>query len=136
RRPLPLLAAADLPAVGVRAHPPAVQLRPRDRAARRGGEHGVARARAALRQPPGARVVRKEPMAMNANRSRGIEHRSRACGRRVAARALAGLAAVLVSLTSAAHATAQETAPLRVCATTPDLGALVREIGGDDVAVT
>ncbi|HEY8517705.1 MAG TPA: metal ABC transporter substrate-binding protein [Candidatus Binatia bacterium] len=54
----------------------------------------------------------------------------------MAARALAGLAAVLVSLTSAAHATAQETAPLRVCATTPDLGALVREIGGDDVAVT
>ncbi|HMP74983.1 MAG TPA: metal ABC transporter substrate-binding protein [Kiritimatiellia bacterium] len=37
----------------------------------------------------------------------------------------------LAFLGAAAHA-----APLRVCATTPDLGALVREIGGDLVEVT
>jgi zinc/manganese transport system substrate-binding protein len=32
--------------------------------------------------------------------------------------------------------TAQQPEPLRVCATTPDLGALAREVGGDAVAVT
>src|SRR4026208_2416035 len=35
------------------------------------------------------------------------------------------------SLASVAHAN-----PLRVCATTPDLGAIARAIGGDDVVVT
>src|SRR5215510_8724062 len=33
-------------------------------------------------------------------------------------------------------ATAAQANPLRVCATTPDLGAIVRAIGGDDVVVT
>ena len=41
------------------------------------------------------------------------------------------LAVALVLLSATAHA-----APLRVCATTPDLGALVQEIGGDLVEVT
>jgi ABC-type Zn uptake system ZnuABC Zn-binding protein ZnuA len=38
---------------------------------------------------------------------------------------------ILVLAASVAHAS-----PLRVCATTPDLGAIVRAIGGDDVVVT
>src|SRR5690606_19771275 len=62
RRSPARVAAAAVPAVGALAHPAAVQLRPRDRAARRGREHGVARARAALRQPPGAQVVRRRTM--------------------------------------------------------------------------
>lgn len=38
---------------------------------------------------------------------------------------------ILLGVASAVHA-----APLRVCATTPDLGDLVRQVGGDEVSVT
>lgn len=49
-------------------------------------------------------------------------------------RATAALAALLVTLTGG-HARAQQ-APLRVCATVPDIGSLTRTVGGDEVSVT
>ena len=42
----------------------------------------------------------------------------------------------LAFLLGSALLPAQQPEPLRVCATTPDLGALARVVGGDDVAVT
>lgn len=47
---------------------------------------------------------------------------------------LAALLATLLSLTGAVAARAAD--PLKVCATTPDLGDLARQIGGDHIAVT
>ncbi|MEW6271599.1 MAG: zinc ABC transporter substrate-binding protein, partial [Thermodesulfobacteriota bacterium] len=73
---------------------------------------------------------------MDANERCTITRRARGARRTLAAvAALAGAAAV-VAAPFAPGAAAQDDAPLRVCATTPDLGALVREVGGDQVEVT
>jgi zinc/manganese transport system substrate-binding protein len=50
--------------------------------------------------------------------------------------ALVVAAAALAPLTTLTSDARADDAPLRVCATTPDLGALVRAVGGDDVTLT
>jgi len=49
---------------------------------------------------------------------------------------LAAALAVMAAAAGPAHAAAADGRPLRVCATVPDLGSLVREVGGDQVTVT
>jgi ABC-type Zn uptake system ZnuABC Zn-binding protein ZnuA len=51
-------------------------------------------------------------------------------------RALAVLALAVAAAVTCADAHAESPGPLRVCATVPDLGALTRAVGGDDVSVT
>lgn len=52
------------------------------------------------------------------------------------ARLLTVLGLALAAAIVCTDARAEDTGPLRVCATVPDLGALTRAVGGDDVSVT